>query len=356
MDMMSAALGFAGIAIYLLLRERALMWAVLCSQSCVVMSGLTHPMGVLPFFGLLLVSLYLDRKRLNWRYVAIALVPYVIGGLAWGSYVLQDLPTFRSQFFANASMGSDENIGGRFVGLRSPLTGLRLEITHRYLANFGVGQRGAGGAAQVKILFLLLYVIGVVGSLFIGDIRRTVNYKLLLGVTVIYFLGLTFIDSQKAYYYLVHIVPFYLTMCALFISWCWTRRSLLGKAVALGLLAIALVEIGGLAYRIKQNNYKNGFEPAADFLREKATAQSSIAAGSGVAFGLGFPENVIHDPALGYNSGRKFDYIIIDPESAYSIDSSKGRDTKLYDYTMRLLNTEYHQIYDHRSYTIYARK
>jgi hypothetical protein len=121
-------------------------------------------------------------------------------------------------------------------------------------------------------------------------------------------------------------------------------------------MAIAVIEIGGLAYRIRQNNYGKGFQPAANFLRAQATAQSSIAAGSGVAFGLGFPANVIHDPALGYNSGKRFDYIVIDPESAYSIDSSKGRDAKLYDYTMRLLNSDYDRVYDQRSYTIYARK
>jgi len=355
MDMMSAVLGFAGIASYLLLRERSLSWAVFCSQSCVVMSGLTHPMGLLPFFGVLFVSLYFDRKRLNLRHVLIALAPYVVGGLAWGSYILQDLPTFKSQFFANASMGSDENIGGRFVGLRSPLTGLKLELTHRYLANFGVGQR-AEGAAKVKILFLALYVIGVVGSLLVNEIRRSKSYRVLLVTTVIYFLGLTFIDSQKAYYYLVHIVPFYLTMCALFISWCWSRPNVLAKSVALGLGAIALLEVGGLAYRIKQNNYGKGFQPAINFLKERARPESSIAANSGVAFGLGFPANVIHDPVLGYNSGKKFDYIVIDPESAYTIGSSKGRDVKTYDYTMQLLNNEYDRIYDHRSYTIYARK
>src|SRR5687768_18509220 len=43
MDMMSASLGFAGFATYLGLRERSLVWAILVSQSLVVMSGLTHP-------------------------------------------------------------------------------------------------------------------------------------------------------------------------------------------------------------------------------------------------------------------------------------------------------------------------
>ena len=358
MDMMSAALGFAGFATYLLLRERWLTWAILISQSLVVMSGLTHPMGLLPFFGLIWLSLYFDRKRIGLKHVAIALIPYVIGGVAWGSYILQDPSSFYSQFRANATMGSDEPIGSRFVGLLSPLTGLRLELTQRYVANFGLGRRDTS-ATHIKILFLVLYVAGVFGSLFVRQIRRTANYKLLLGVTAIYFLGLTIIDSQKQYYYLVHVVPFYLTMCGLFISWCWARPNMFGKALGLMLGAIAIVEIAGLAYRMRRDNYRNGFQPVATFLKENATAQSSIAANPGVAFGLGFPENVVNDPLYGYNSKKKFDYIVIDPETAYAIDRSKDQNElgrKTYDYTMRLLADEYNLIYDHRSYTIYSRK
>jgi len=358
MDMMSAALGFAGFATYLRLRERSLTWAILVSQSLVVMSGLTHPMGLLPFFGLICVSLYFDRKRIGFKHVVIAVIPYVIGGVAWGSYILQDPSSFYSQFVANATMGSDEPTGSRFVGLLSPLTGLRLELTQRYLANFGLGRRDIS-STRIKILFLVLYVVGVFGSLFVRQIRRTANYKLLVGITLIYFLGLTIIDSQKQYYYLVHIVPFYLTMCGLFISWCWARPNIVGKALALVLGAIAIVEIGGLAYRIRRDNYQNSFRPVVNFLKGTATADSSIAANSGVAFGLGFPENVLNDPLFGYNTKRKFDYIVIDPESAYAIDRSKDRDQKgrqTYDYTMRLLSEEYIRIYDHGSYTIYSRK
>ena len=358
MDMMSAALGFAGFAVYLLLRERSLPWAIFVSQSLVVMSGLTHPMGLLPFFGLIGLSLYLDRKRIGIKHVAVALIPYVIGGVAWGSYILQDPSSFHSQFVANATMGSDEPTGSRFVGLLSPLTGLKLELTQRYVANFGLGRRDTS-ATHIKILFLLLYVGGVLGSLFVRQIRHTANYKLLLVVTLIYFLGLTIIDSQKQYYYLVHIVPFYLTMCGLFISWCWTRPNMFVKAVGLALAAITLVEIAGLAYRMKRDNYRNSFEPVAAFLKQNATSQSSIAANPGVAFALGFPENVISDPLFGYNSKKRFDYIVIDPESAFAIDRSKERDElgrQTYEYAMRLFAEEYRPVYDHRSYTIYSRK
>ena len=358
MDMMSAALGFAGLATYLGLRERSLTWAILASQGFIVMSGLTHPMGLLPFFGLFCLSLYFDRKRIGFKHVGVALVPYVIGAAAWGLYILQDPSSFYSQFFANATMGNDENTSGRFVGLFSPLTGLRLELTQRYLGNFGLGRRDMG-ATHLKILFLLLYVFGVFGSLLIREVRRMANYKILLGLMWIYFLGLTIIDSQKNYYYLVHIVPFFLTMCALFISWCWARSNMFGRCLALALSAITIVEIAGLGYRMRRDNYRNSFQPAAIFLKQNTTAHSSIAANPGVAFGLDFPDNVLNDPLFGYNSKKRFDFIVIDPETAYSIDRSKDRDQQarqVHDYTMRLLSDEYNRIYDHRSYTIYSRK
>jgi len=355
MDMMSASLGFAAFASYLWLRERSLMWAIFVSQSLIVLSVLTHPMGVLPFFGLICLSLYFDRKRIGLKNVVIALTPYLIGGGAWGLYILQDPSSFVSQFSANATMGSDENTGSRLVGLFSPFTGFRLELTRRYIANFGVGRRDTS-FTHMKLLFLALYVCGVLGSLLVREIRRMANYKLLLGMTLIYFLGLTLIDSQKNYYYLVHVVPFYLTMCALFMAWCWRRPGLFSKTLALALSAIGVVEMAGLAYRIKRNNYRNSYEVAANVLKQHASPQSSIAANPGVAFALGFPENVFHDPLLGYNSKRRFDYIIIDPETAYGIDWSKERKPEWYDYTQRLLTEEYHEIYDHGSYTIYARK
>ena len=94
-------------------------------------------------------------------------------------------------------------------------------------------------------------------------------------------------------------------------------------------------------------------------LKQNATDQSTITANPGVALGLGFPDNVFHDPLLGYNTKKRWDYIVIDPEAAYSIERSKDRDQpgKLaHDHTMRLLAEEYQLIYDHRNYTIFARK
>ena len=50
MDMMSAALGYAALAAYLVLGNRSLNLAVFSAHSLVVLSGLTHPNGGLLSF------------------------------------------------------------------------------------------------------------------------------------------------------------------------------------------------------------------------------------------------------------------------------------------------------------------
>src|SRR5688500_11337256 len=148
-------------------------------------------------------------------------------------------------------MGSDENTGSRFVGLFSPLTGLKLEFEYRYLANFGLGPRDST-ATRIKILFLVLYVVGLFGSLLVREIRRTANYKFLLGLTLILLIRLTRFDSQKSCYCLLQIGPCYLTRCALFMVWCWGRRMLLGKTAALVWGAILCGEVARLVYSFKR--------------------------------------------------------------------------------------------------------
>ena len=358
MDMMCAALGSAAFATYLVLRTRHLMLAVLLSQTLIVMSGLTHPMGVLFFFGLLFISLYLDRRSLGWRLVAVAVVPYVIGAAGWGAYISRDFPAFKDQFIANATMGSDDIDADRFAGARSPVAGLKLEITQRYIASFASALRRGEplGPAHFKVLILGVYLIGVVGSLMIRSIRQSPNFRLIIITTIIFFSGLTLIDSQKAYYYLVHIIPFYLTMAALVVAYYWINRHKLRMYLLASLSFLAVFETGGILYRARANGYATDFLPAASFLRTRTDQQSQIAASPAVALGLGFPPNVIGDPVLGLRTGRKFEYIVVDPEFAHTITTSKNRNPRLHGYITRLLAEEYTVVFQNDSYTLYQLK
>ena len=103
MDIMSASLGFAGISAFLALRERSLTLAIIVSQTLVVLSGLTHSNGILAFAGLIFLTIYFDYSSLRPKHILFAAVPYIIGGLGFGLWVLQDPTAFRDQFLDNAA-------------------------------------------------------------------------------------------------------------------------------------------------------------------------------------------------------------------------------------------------------------
>lgn len=182
MDMMSASLGFAGIAVYLLLRERNLILAVLLSQCLVVLDGLTHPNGITAFAGVLLFTMFFDFRRLNIWILHVAIIPYLIGGVAFGLWVLQDPGTFKDQFINNAMMG------GRMSGFSSPAGNILREFTERYPHAFGLQAHSGGHAGPIflKGFILVGYAAGILGVLLISEIRRNQNYSILLLITVVF--------------------------------------------------------------------------------------------------------------------------------------------------------------------------
>ncbi|MBN8733725.1 MAG: glycosyltransferase family 39 protein, partial [Acidobacteria bacterium] len=67
MDMMCAALGLGGMAVYLALRERNLAWATVAAHALVCASCLTHAAGVVHGLALVVVTVALDWRRLSMR-------------------------------------------------------------------------------------------------------------------------------------------------------------------------------------------------------------------------------------------------------------------------------------------------
>ena len=89
MDMMAAALGGAGIAGYLIYREKDFARAVLFSQALAAAAGFTHPMAAGYCTGLFALTLYRDWRRIRIPHVLLAAVPYLAGALGWGLYIMQ---------------------------------------------------------------------------------------------------------------------------------------------------------------------------------------------------------------------------------------------------------------------------
>ena len=353
-DMMSASLGAAGLAAYLCLRERNFNWAILVSQSLIAACGLTHPNGGVAFFvGLLFLTLYFDRVHLRWRHLALAAIPYTLGAIGWGAYILQAPSDFVAQFTANASTG------GRMSGLTSPLSAIKNEITLRYLKAFGLGAHtsGSSGPIWLKSLVLLAYVVALAGCLSVRSIRAHKGYRALLVLTGIFFLVLTFFDGQKLSFYLVHIVPLYTALVAVWVYWCYSTRFVPAWLLALSVGGLLAIQTGGILYRMKINAYGRSFMPAVAYLKEHSNADSKIMGSAVLGFGLGY-DRVIDDVRFGFNTGRRADFLVVNDVYEEGINHYRagGEGAALQAHINKMLTQEYELVYDRNFYQIYARR
>lgn len=354
MDMMSHSLGAAALAVYLSLRERNFDRAVLAGQTLIAACGLTHPNGgVLFFLGLLFLTLYFDRARLRWRHLALAAIPYTIGAIAWGSYILDAPSDFVAQFTANASTG------GRMSSLTSPLTAIKNEINLRYLTAFGLGSHSStsSGPIWIKCFVLLAYIVALAGCLRVRKLRTDTGVRALLLLVGIFFVVLTFFDGQKLSLYLVHIVPFYTALVAVFLYWCYSTRFVPTALLALAVCGLLSIQLGATLYRMKLNLHANSYVPAINFLKAHAHENSVVMGSAVLGFGLGY-ERVVDDVRLGFNSGRRPDFFVINDtyEDTIRYYRAGGEGAELAAHMNHLLTQEYELVYDQKFYQIYARR
>lgn len=352
MDMMTAALGFAAIAVYLVFRERNLLLAMLLSQTLIVVDGLTHPNAITAFVGLVIVMLWLDRGALTLRIIFAAAIPYLIGGTAFGIWVLQDTEAFKNQFIDNALMG------GRMSGMSSPLGNIIREFTEHYPHAYGLGRNSGGhsGPIYLKSLILIGYVAGIIGSLLIKELRQSSNWRLLMVVTFFYFLIMAVIDGQKQTTYLIHIVPLYIILLAGVIGWIWRQNKLPRAVLVVAILGLIALPAGGMLLKIKQNTRRNFYDPMIAYLKTNMSRDDHVMGGADLAFGLSFEASIIADGRFGYYTGKRPRYIVYDSAVENSWQYSQKFFPEFYEYFPRLLRDEYRVAYENAAYKIYERK
>src|SRR6185295_5204668 len=191
---MTVALGWSGVAAYLMLRERSFPLAVAVSQSLAAMAFFTHPNGVMLVLILAVTTGYFDRRRVRLGTVAIAAIPYLAIGAGWALYIAQSPADFVAQFRGNAA--------DRGPTITTPLAALRLEISHRYMDSFGLAA-WSSRAGRLNAIPLLIFLAGAAACLLVREIRQHRGYRLLLIWTAILVLSLTELEGLKTHYYLI---------------------------------------------------------------------------------------------------------------------------------------------------------
>lgn len=350
-DIMSASLGTAGLAAYLLFRERNFQLAILLSNTFIAMSGLTHWLGLFWFCGLMLMILYFDRNKIRFKHFAIAAVPYLIGAGLWGNYILKSPSDFIAQFTGNAADS------GRLQGLLNPLTGLVREATVRYRMAFGLGAHteGHGFLPSLKAFVLIAYIAGVLGALFNKKIRQHEGNRVLLLITILFFLMLSYLEGQKLTCYLIPIIPFYCALLAILIFSMRPSKAIYRYTIWAGVGFVILLQAGGTLWLASKKNYQKSYLPAINYLKSNSTSDTSIFGSPQLGFSLGFDGKLTDDATLGYYSGQKPDLIVVGEDYRLAFDNFLATRSEVYQHIINSLKSEYKPVYDKENYTIYAR-
>lgn len=347
-DMMSAALGALALAAYLALRERNLGRAVLLSQALLAGAVFTHPIGGIAGFAILLVAVRFDLRRLNGRHLLLAAIPYAVCGGLWWLYIRVDPEAFRAQMAGNSV--------GRFKGFKSPLTALLDEIRLRFLDR-AYAPAYATGMRRVTILIPVIYAAAVVAVLVSRAAGLRTGARLLAVLAVVYFFVFGIMEGAKPAFYLVHFTPL-LACCTA----CWTvagweqggwRRPV--AVAAAGLLV--LLQVSWIAYGVRRDSYRNAYLPAVAYLNQHAAPNDLIFAVSEFAFGLGFYGRLSDDSTLGYFTGKRAQYIVVEePGYGEAFKGFAAINPPLDRYVQKTLKEDYQKVYTNPVYEIYARR
>jgi hypothetical protein len=347
MDMMAAALGSAGLAAFLSLREKHLIRAILVSQACVAGAGLSHPLALGYFAGLLALTLYRDWRRIRFSHMMAACVPYLVGAAGWGLYISQAPHDFILQFGGNAA--------GRAVPLTDPAGLLYVQFVERFWYMFGMAP-DTRGLSHMKVLILAVYAAGIFGALLNREIRQHAGYRTLLVTGGVTLLAMMAIDSESHYFYLVHFVLWLIAFTAISIVWCWDRRSVPRWALVAVVALVVLVQLATIGRRVTQRAYSRIYLATTGYLKEHAQGKDIIMGSSELAFELGYVDNLVDDPRLGFRSGKRPNFIVIDKNRyAEWIPQYEQREPETYRYIRGMMEREFHQVLENGAYRVYVR-
>ncbi|MGH9772830.1 MAG: hypothetical protein ACRD4Q_14215 [Candidatus Acidiferrales bacterium] len=344
-DFLCCTLGIWGLAAYLYLREKSLNWALFVANAFIAASGLTHPNGLLHFFGLLTLVLWYDRRRLSLSRLAIAAAPYFILGGIWLVYVFQDFPAFVAQMRAN---GTDNH---RWTSTLNPFLIVWNEIRYRYFVAFGFITRGV---ALVKAYALAAYVAAIIGCLVDRRLRQRSSTRLLLVLLAVYFCVMS-VFNQKLSYYLIHILPFYIALLAVWCAHLWSVYPRARRFVAAGLLILVSVETGGILLKARKRSYVATQSTMIRFVHAHSSPSARVVGSAALLYGLNFDPRLRDDYYLGTKSGRPPDVIIIGPlyRDIYEHYWNKERPAAMRKIDKRL--SAYKLVFRNSDYQVYFR-
>jgi 4-amino-4-deoxy-L-arabinose transferase-like glycosyltransferase len=350
MDSMALGLASLAVLLYLWLREAHFGWAIFTAQLAVVACGLTHPTaGVPAFIALAFLILYLDRRRLGWKSVALAIVPYLLGVAFWGWYISFAPDLFRAQFFGN--VGDIDRLGG----FSHPFRAMARELG-RYAGMAGF-QTGMQHLYRIKLGVILVYFLAVACLFARKETRQHAGIRTLLWLWTVYFLSMTFYDNTKEVKYAIHIVALFDAVVAVWVVSWWRKGGVDRMLSAAGAAVFVSIGVGGLLYTsLIQRDYEKIYLPAALFLEHTAQPGDLILGGSELGFALGFDSNIVDDNSFTYVTHKAPVFIAMSNNYKEFLRGYRAKALPMSSYFDRLLAEKYVRVYSNRGYDIFEER
>jgi hypothetical protein len=186
---------------------------------------------------------------------------------------------------------------------------LKREFMLRYASNFG-WYRGEFWD-RVELFSLLSYTAAVAGCVLTAKIRQDRRFRILLLLGGMDFLVMAFLDGLKASAYLVHTLPICAALLAIYAFHIFeVGRPAAKWAVSLVLVVFGVVQVTTTAGYLMYQPVRSDYENATAFLR-RAGPKSQITAGGEFAFSLGFDGQMMDDMRLGYFSGKRPEFLVL---------------------------------------------
>ena len=346
MDMMCFSLGLISLAAYIRLRSNFTL-ALFVASSVSAINFFTHPNAIFGIFAVAFLALYFDRNRITIRALLLAASPFLFLGLLWGLYLAQaPHAVVVSQFNAQAK------VPHRLVVPWNLWKSFWMELRSRYLHAWTLG---SSFPVRLDRIVMALYGIAIITALSVSQIRRQLGTRVLLILG-----GITFallMCFQKNWYYMVFIIPYFSTILAIVSAWAW-RQYLNSRVVVVLLLGVfTAVQLAPLGFKIVHDDYRRHFLEATKFLKLHAKPGDLIIGSGELAFSLGFEGQVLDDCRMGFLSGKRPDYIVMDSHYRdFWLPMLLEPEPAAVNYMLDLMHNQYDVVYDqtYDGYQVYG--
>ena len=203
----------------------------------------------------------------------------------------------------------------------------------------------------------LIYAAAVIKMAWPSSVKQSTGTRLLPSMAIVYFFVLAIFDGSKAAFYLVHLTPLLACCAAIWIGAEWSRGAW-RRAAAAGVAALLIVlQVGWIGYGIRRDSYRHAYLPAAAYLKQNAGPHDLVFAASEFAFQLGFYNNLRDDSTLGYFTGKRAAFIVVDgPGYGEAFKGFAAIDPRLDRFIRKTLTEDYRKVYSGPAYEIYARR